>query len=224
MDALAKIERTYGCVAEYNRCMEEEENNRYWNSLSAKKQQQIIAEQNKIQAQYQAELQLLKLPVHPIVAKLKKEFATAKQKLQEKNLSDMARYYANQELYAQWLVSTIQKISSLHNVELQEQPNREYQRGKFAIRIEYIDGCNYKHIYIEDLNTEKFLEVYNDIYAIASCQVSMTYRDTRQHKGYWAYQDSLHTLTGVSTEELRRNEFPRLGIIDNKAKTLLANK
>ena len=129
-DELARVERIYGSVAEYNRCMYEEEN--YYEPT-----EEEIAESERRMAAYHAKIKELSGTESEFIRKLVAD--------SEYDVVDIVARVA--EHYG---VEVDEKWETFYRV-----PD-----GKFGISVEYREHCYIKYKFIGNLDLEKFKEIY----------------------------------------------------------------
>ena len=166
MGELERIESIYGCVAEYNRCRWEREN-------EYEPTEEEIAENERQMAEYYAEIQRLNgkesMYVHNLVAK----WEMSKPKYDEWNLE---AYYRVRDWSKARCLDIVEKIAEYYGVEVDEEWATFYRtpEGKFAISVEYCDGCYLKNKHIGNLDLETFKNVFRDLH-YAKLSPTMSY-------------------------------------------------
>lgn len=189
MDELSRIESLYGCVAEYNRCMWEEENYR-------EPTEEEIAESERQLAEYYAEIERLNGEASDFVKELIAEWAKSQPQYEEWN---SAAYYATSRWAKERCLNIVEKVVDHYGVEVDESYASFYRvpEGKFAIKVEYNDSCYIKSLYIGNLSLEQFKKVFRDLHEAGL-------RPTMSHNGQYVSNVSLgHLLRNYIEEEER---------------------
>ena len=148
MDELARIERIYGCVQEYYRCMEEERE-RY------EPTEEEILEHEKEMYLYHRKIEILNGKPSELAVKLNKEWA-------EKE-PDRNDYYAGEDWSLARRLDIVEKICKHYGVEADEEYETFYRSENFSISVEYIDYCNIKYKHIGNLSYEMFQNIFRDL-------------------------------------------------------------
>ena len=147
MGELERIESIYGCVAEYNRCRWEREN-------EYEPTEEEIAENERQMAEYHAEIQRLNgkesMYIHNLVAK----WEMSKPKYDEWNSEACHRV---RDWSKARCLDIVEKIA-------------EY----YGVGVEYCDGCYLKNKHIGNLDLETFKNVFRDLH-YAKLSPTMSY-------------------------------------------------
>lgn len=189
MDELARIESIYGCVAEYNRCMWEEENYR-------EPTDEEIEENERQMAKYYAEIERLNGEASGFVKELIAKWAKSQPQYEEWN---SAAYYATSRWAKESGLDIVAKIADYYGVKVDEEHTTFYRvpEGKFAIKVEYNDGCYIKSLNIGNLDLPTFKKVFRDLHEAGL-------RPTMSHNGQYVSNVSLgHLLRNYIEEEER---------------------
>lgn len=155
IDELARIESIYGCVAEYNRCMWEEEH-------EYEPTEEEIAESERRMAEYEAEIERLNgkesMYIHTLVAK----WAISEPKYDGTNES----IYAGYKWSTERCLDIVAKLTEHYGVKTDEKWETFYRvpEGKYAIKVEYTDGCYIKSKNIGNLTLEQFKDIFRDLH------------------------------------------------------------
>jgi hypothetical protein len=166
-DELARIERLYGSVAEYNRCKWEEDVEYY------EPTDEEIAESERQLAEYRAEIKRLNGTESEFVRNLVSEWEKSKPKDDGTNAS----IYATYDWAKARTLAVVQQIADYYKVSIDEEWGTFYRppEGKFAIKVEYKDSCYIKSKCIGNLDLEQFKAVFRDLY-YARLSPSMSYK------------------------------------------------
>ena len=166
MDELARIESIYGCVAEYNRCMWEEEN-------YCEPTEEEIAESERQMAKYYAEIERLNGDASDFVKALIAEWEPTKPQYDEWN---SAAYYATSRWAKERCLDIVEKVVDHYGVEIGEDYSAFYRvpKGKYAIKVEYNDNCYIKSLNIGNLDLPTFKLVFRDLHE-AGLRPTMSY-------------------------------------------------
>lgn len=180
MDELNRIESIYGCVAEYNRCMAERDYEDYEPS------EEEIAESVRRMAEYYAEIERLNGNASDFVKALIAEWATTKPQYEEWN---SVAYYATSEWNKARTLNIVAKVVDHYGVVADEEWASFYRvpQGKFAISVEYHDGCRIYNKHIGNLDLPTFKLVFRDLYEAGL-------RPTMSHNGQYISNVSLGHL------------------------------
>lgn len=156
IDELSRIESIYGCVAEYNRVKWEEENYR-------EPTEEEIAEIERQMAEYYAEIEHLNGEASDFVKALIAQWEPTKPQYDEWN---SAAYYRVRDWSKARTLDIVVKIAEYYGVKVDEEWATFYRpaEGKYAISIEYVDGCSIKYKHIGNLNPEQFKNVFRDLH------------------------------------------------------------
>lgn len=161
-DDLARIESIYGCVAEYNRCMEERDYEEY------EPTEEEIAEAERMMAEYKAEIKRLNGEpsefVKDLVAKWK-ETEPQKPKGSE-GLDAYNRWvYAGYDWAKERCLDIVAKVADYYGVTVDEEWETFYRvpKGKYAISVEY-RGSYIQHKHVGNLDLEMFKDVFRDLH------------------------------------------------------------
>ena len=156
-DDLARIEASYGCVAEYNRVKWEEEAECY------EPTEEEIAESERQMAEYYAEIKRLNGEPSEFIKALVKEWDSSKPQYDEWN---SAAYYKTRDWSKVRTLDIVKKVCEYYGVEVDEEYATFYRvpENKYAVSIEYTDGCYIKHKHIGNLSLEQFKDVFRDLH------------------------------------------------------------
>lgn len=188
MDELARIESTYGCVAEYNRVKWEEEREEYEPSEAE------IEENERQMAKYYAEIDRLNGEASDFVKELMAEWEPTKPQYEEWN---SAAYYATSRWAKERCLDIVEKVVDHYGIEADEEWESFYRvpEGKFAIKVEYNDSCYIKSLNIGNLSLEQFKLVFRDLHEAGL-------HPTMSHNGNFVSNVSLgHLLRNYIKEE-----------------------
>lgn len=187
MDELSRIESIYGCVAEYNRCMWEEENYR-------EPTEEEIAESERQMARYYAEIERLNGEASDFVKELITEWAKSQPQYDEWNSE---AYYKTRDWAKERTLNIVEKLVDYYGVEIGEDYSSFYRvpEGKYAIKVEYNDSCYIKSLNIGNLDLPTFKLVFRDLHEAGL-------RPTMSHNGNYVSNVSLgHLLRNYIEEE-----------------------
>ena len=187
MDELARIESIYGCVAEYNRVKWEEENYR-------EPTEEEIAENERRMAEYYAEIERLNGEASDFVKELIAEWAKSQPQYDEWN---SAAYYATSRWAKERTLNIMANVVDHYRVKADEEYATFYRvpEGKFAIKVEYNDGCYIKSLNIGNLDLPTFKKVFRDLHEAGL-------RPTMSHNGQYVSNVSLGHLLRNYIEEV----------------------
>lgn len=172
-ETLESIERNYGCVAEYNRCMAEREMEEY------EPTEEELAEEERRMAEYNAEIERLNGEPSEFIKSLVAEWEEKKpEHVSEPYNEYVASIYAGYEWARERTLDIVEKIRLHYGVEVNEEWETFYRppEGRFAIEVEYTDGCHIKHKHIGNLYFEQFKAIFRDL-VYARLWPSMKYGD-----------------------------------------------
>lgn len=187
MDELARIESIYGCVAEYNRCMWEEEH-------EYEPTDEEIAESERRMAEYYAEIERLNGKPSEFVKALVAEWKATEPQYDEWN---SAVYYTTSRWAKERCLDIVAKVAEYYGVKADEEWASFYKvpEDKFAIKVEYNDSCYIKSLNIGNLNLTTFKNVFRDLHEAGL-------RPTMSHNGNYVSNVSLgHLLRNYIREE-----------------------
>lgn len=159
-DELARIERLYGCVAEYNRCKLEEDE--FYEPTDEE-----IAESERQLAEYRAEIKRLNGTESELARNLFSEWEKSKPEWDD----TMYGVYAIRDWSKAKTLAIVQQIADYYGVEVDEDWSTFYRppEGLYSISVEYNDSCYIKNKYIGNLNLEQFKNVFRDLYYTKCC-------------------------------------------------------
>lgn len=152
---LNRIESVYGSVAEYNRCMWEEEN--YYEPTDEE-----IAETERQMAQYYAEIERLNGEPSKFIKTLVEKWKATEPQYDGTNESIYAGYDWSRER----CIDIVEKIAEHYRVTVDEKWESFYRvpKGKYAISIEYQESCYIKNKHIGSLDLDTFKNVFRDLH------------------------------------------------------------
>lgn len=188
IDELSRIESIYGCVAEYNRCMAERDYEEYEPSEAE------IEENERRMAEYYAEIERLNGEPSEFVKPLVAEWKATEPQYDEWN---SAAYYAISRWAKERCLDIVAKVADYYGVKANEEWASFYEvpEGKFAIKVEYHDGCYIKSLNIGNLDLTTFKDVFRDLH-------EAELRPTMSHNGQYVSNVSLgHLLRNYIREE-----------------------
>ena len=156
-DDLAWVERNYGCVAEYNRCMEE----RYYEDYEPTEEE--LAEEERKMNEYHAEIKRLNGSPSEFIKKLVEEWAECKPHYKDWNTDG---FYKVRDWSKARTLDIVAKVAEHYGVEVDEEWATFYRapEGKFAISVEYNDTCYLKNKNIGNLDLKTFKDVFRDLH------------------------------------------------------------
>ena len=166
-DELSRIEGIYGCVAEYNRCMWEEEN-------EYEPTEEEIAESKRQLAEYEAKIKRLDGTPSEFIKALVAEWAESEPKYKDWNIDG---FYKVREWSKARTLDIVAKVAEHYGVKADEEWASFYEvpEGKFAIKIEYHDSCYIKSLNIGNLDFPTFKDVFRDLH-YAKLYPTMSYK------------------------------------------------
>lgn len=207
MSELIRIESIYGSVAEYNRVQQERDEAEYWDSLSEEQKEQELKEYDERRNNYYQEVDALNIEPSEMAKELKESF--------DKIVNNTTgSYYDRQENYTKAFKESMQKIVDAYGQKISDNYSiyNGLDNNKFGIDYSYSEYGPVTHKNILNLDKDTFLQMYADMYSIGGYKVKPSYRDSKSN---------LHTVSGLSVGELRRNEFRRWGVDDPDGKAIL---
>lgn len=156
VDELARIESIYGCVAEYNRCMWEEEH-------EYEPTEEEIAESERQMAEYYAEIKRLNGEPSEFIKALVEEWKGTEPQYDEWNSS---AYYRTSRWARERCLDIMAKVAEYYGVTVDEEWKSFYEvpEGKYALKVEYHDSCYIKSKNIGNLDLETFKNVFRDLH------------------------------------------------------------
>lgn len=151
-DELARIERNFGCVAEYNRQMEER--NMYEPTETEKKRYYKMIEE--------ADKNIKRLNGEP--TEYAKELKVELDRKLEEIGDDNEHFYERRDLYSKMEKEYMEKICRYHKKDFEYGDfYGEHTPCTFSVKIEYTDFCNIKSLAVTDLNFEEFCNIFRDL-------------------------------------------------------------
>lgn len=206
MSALRQIESVYGSVVEYNRLQEEKAADEYWNSLSEEQQLKEMDESVRRRNEHLEEVNALNIEPSELAKRVKVTFDAAVNRATDS-------YYERQDNYTSALKESMETIVSNYGQKINDDVSiyRDLEKNKFGIDYTYSDAGLVKHNTVLNLDKDTFLKMYADMYSIGGYIVKPAYKDEKE----------VHTVTGKSVGELRRNEFKRWNVPDPEGKAIL---
>lgn len=206
MSALRQIESVYGSVAEYNRLQEEKAADEYWNSLSEEQQLKEMDESVRRRNEHLEEVNALNIEPSELAKRAKVTFDAVVNKVTDS-------YYERQDNYTSALKESMETIVSNYGQKINDDVSiyRDLENNKFGIDYTYSDAGLVKHNTVLNLDKDTFLKMYADMYSIGGYVVKPAYKDEKE----------VHTVTGKSVGELRRNEFKRWNVPDPEGQAIL---
>lgn len=179
---LNRIESIYGSVAEYNRCMWEEEN-------EYEPTDEEIAENERQMKAYYAEIERLNGESSEFIKALIEEWRATEPQYEE---WDSAAYYRTSNWSKERTLDIVAKVGEHYGVKVDEKWETFYEvpEGKYAISVEYHDGCRIYHKHIGNLDLPTFKKVFRDLHEAGL-------RPTMSHNGNY--------ISNVSLGHLLRN-------------------
>lgn len=150
-DELARIERVYGSVAEYNRCQMEEQE-------QYEPTEEEIEESEREMEAYYAEIERLNGTPSNFIRKLVAEW-DAKEPANDD-------YYAVMKWGKERKLDIVAKVAEHYGVTVDEEWATFYRvpENRFAIAVEYKDFCYIKSKHIGNLTLEQFKDIFRDLY------------------------------------------------------------
>ena len=164
-DELARIESIYGSVAEYNRCMEEEQQEKY--TPTQEEQDELWMSQEV----YYKKIECLSGIPSDFIVQLRAEIV--KNAPKEEDYIDKSNpywqnsyIYARNDYYSEATKEIVKKVCEHYNVTADTEWETFYspQTGKLAISVEYSEHSLIKHTHIGNLDYEAFKDIYRDLY------------------------------------------------------------
>lgn len=154
MSELSRIERVYGCVAEYNRSRSEE---RYVEPTEAE-----IAENERQLKKLNDEIENLDGTPSDFIIYLVSEWERAKP--QDNN--DMESFYAIKRWGRERDLNILSEIAEHYDVEMDEKWETFYRvpAGRYAIKVEYYTACEIKSKAYGNLTLEQFKKIFCDLH------------------------------------------------------------
>ena len=163
---LAWVEANYGCVAEYNRCMWEEE-------YDYEPTEEEIAESERQLAEYNTEIERLNGKPSEFIKALVAEWAESEPEYKDWNTDG---FYKVRDWSRARTLDIVTKVAEHYGVDVDEEWETFYRvpDEMFAISIEYHDSCFIKHKHIPNLSLEQFKPIFCDLY-YANLYPTMSY-------------------------------------------------
>ena len=179
-DDLAMIERNYGCVAEYNRCMAEREYERY------EPTDEEMAETERRLAEYEAKIKRLNGDPSEFIKALVAEWAESEPEYKDWNTDG---FYKVRDWSKARTLDIVAKVAEHYGVNVDEEWETFYRvpDEMFAISVEYNEYGLIKTKNIGKLGLETFKNVFRDLH-YAKLYPTMSY------KGRFISNCSLGTL------------------------------
>lgn len=194
-DDLSRIERVFGCVAEYNRC-KEEDGCQYFEP-SEEEIQEIEADQRT----YNAKIRFLDGIPSRLAESLKEEWDAKKPA--ETGEWTMKEVYAWQEYGKAMLLDVVGKLCDLYGISYYDGMSiYKTEPESFAIGCEYQESPYIKEWAVSDLTYVEFKALFRDLYYLGRTP-TMCYKD-REGKS--------HILSNCSLGDLRINDLRRFGV------------
>jgi hypothetical protein len=202
MDELSRIEANYGCVAEYNRVMNEERTYRY--APSAKE----LFEREKGFYLYDIKKKMLNGSASELAKSMRSQY--------ERNKLDFAKnYYAAQEQYKEYTLTSIETICALNGLAAQDEGFYRPEKGTLAIEVEYIEFSEIKTRVMTNLGYDIFKSLFCDLKECGfSPSVSFWFGanlQTRSHCTLGELRLSDFVYAGFESEEKLNNALAKAG-------------
>ncbi len=204
MDDLARIERIYGCVQEYYRCMEEEGEEEYKPTKEEK------LESEKEMYLYDRKIEILNGKPSDFAVALNNEWEAKKPKDESDDWKSYNRYcYAIREWGNDKTLDVTKRVCDYYKVEVDEEGRWEtfYGSDNFAIEVEYEDyGC-IKSKNIGNISYEIFQKVFRDLYCCGLRPVIKCGKMIRRNMSLGELKISDFAWDGIETEESLQTEL-----------------
>lgn len=165
-DELARIEANYGCVAEYNRVMEEEYEYDEYGRLVPREYEEPSDEELERQARdsriYERKLQVLSGVPSEFAVNLKKELNKLAPVREDSNQNDY--YYAQREYASTSTLRIIDEVEKYYGLKLSKETSPyRLPEGELAISIENVEFCQIFHYSVRGLSYEQFKALFTDL-------------------------------------------------------------
>ena len=159
---LARVERIYGCVAEYNRCIEEE--------TGYEPTETELEESERQYKEYCAKIEQLNGEPSEFIRNLVDKWESTK--------PDNDNIYAGYEWSRKRTLNIMEEIRLYYGVQVDEEYDTFYRvpDGKFSISVEYSDVCQIHYKMVGNLSYEQFKAIYRDLW-FARLHPSMKYKN-----------------------------------------------